>query len=386
MRTHGSRPGFVPGVHAARAIAVTMVLAAHIVGLWTALNSGVVYKPWSAYLKLFIQPLRIDHQNGGHTGLLLFFLVSGFIVSQAAEGEGRLAFIAKRAARLLPAMILATAFTVLVATLGRSQGWLPMFGYDAQRAESFHAVLDGIGLGLLFGGISTIFVLWSLHVEYMWYSLLALALPMAQKRPVLLTTVLTVALTVITLVVPTNESGSVTPTVSVWPYLLVILAGRWIYHWYRGQLGVVVAAGGTLLALIGYCVTQYRFVGSPVIGGQFPYVVATLWATAGFIALLVLVKRVWRPVAFVADISYGLYLFHIPTTWLFMPILSPGGRHFTLGLVVTLLATGLIAWACETGVERPIRRRLRARLKAGVRQPALPVDAGQHGGVNATTT
>jgi len=91
---------FIPGVHVARAVAVLLVLAAHTVGLWTK-QENFVYAPWQACLGLVIEPLRIDHQAGGHMGPLVFFLVSGYIVSQAAEGDSRSGFALKPAARLL---------------------------------------------------------------------------------------------------------------------------------------------------------------------------------------------------------------------------------------------------------------------------------------------
>ena len=62
--------GYVPGVHAARAAAVTLVLAAHIVGLWTNAKQFEWF-PWQLYLG-GIDLLRIDHQAGGHMGLMLF--------------------------------------------------------------------------------------------------------------------------------------------------------------------------------------------------------------------------------------------------------------------------------------------------------------------------
>lgn len=354
--------GYVPGVHAARALAVTLVLAAHIIGLWTNIE-GFRWLPWQAYLGLIIDPLRIDHQAGGHVGLLLFFLVSGYIVSQAADGESRGAFAVKRAARLLPAMLLAVAFTLLVATLGRSLGWPAVQGFSPDRAYSAWTLAESVGLGLFFGGNAVLFVLWSLNVEYWWYLLLGACGPLAKRRPVIATLLITAATAAATFPHADVRLGPMLLTRDVLTYTFVIVIGRWIYLHRSGRVPLWAATAGALSALLLYVAARWPFDGVEVIRGAHPRVLSVLWASTIFCLLLRFLNgRLWRPVQFIGDVSYGLYLFHIPVMWLVMPVISPGGRWFTLGIVLTASLTTLLAWVSYRFVETPVRHMVRKRL------------------------
>jgi exopolysaccharide production protein ExoZ len=371
--------GFVPGVHAARAVAVTLVLAAHVVGLWTN-QEGFRYLPWQAYLGLVIDPLRIDHQAGGHMGLLLFFLVSGYIVSQAAEGETRASFALKRGARLLPVMILAVGATLAVASLDAALGFAQPEEFIPDRAYSWHALAEAVGLGPTFGGVSVLFVLWTLNVEYQWYAMLWAGIGFASRRPV----ATTIAFMAIVFALVSWAPGPVGPlsfNVENLTYVYVILIGRWLYlmdgrglarSW--GMVGIV-----TCMAL--YAIVRWPYDGAELIAGLHPRLAAVIWATAILAILLGFVHgKLWRPVAFIADVSYGIYLFHIPAMWLVLPVVSPGGRWFTLGLAMTVALVLAAAWLSYRFVETPIRRAVRRRLGPPTRsgdvvQPVIVVGA-----------
>ena len=354
--------GYVAGVHAARALAITLVLAAHIIGLWTN-HEQFRWWVWQAYLGLIIDPLRIDHQAGGHMGLLLFFLVSGYIVSQAAEGESRYAFIVKRTARLVPVMALAVGVTLLVATLGRHLGWTPVEGFDAARAYAGWTVAEALGLGLFFGGNGVLFVLWSLHVEYWWYLLLTVFSGLVRRRPVTATLVMAAVASALALPGTDPGLGPLHVSSSLMTYLFVILIGRWIYlHTHLGLNAGWAALGGALM-FAAYVGGRWRYDGRELVSGEHPRALAVLWATAIFCLLLRYVRgNLWRPVTFIGDISYGLYVFHIPVMWLVLPVVSPGGRWFPLGVAVTVATLLVVAWSSYRYVETPIRRLARQHL------------------------
>ncbi|MEO6715478.1 MAG: hypothetical protein ABIM89_18915, partial [Mycobacteriales bacterium] len=80
------------------------------------------------------------------------------------------------------------------------------------------------------------------------------------------------------------------------------------------------------------------------------------------------------------DISYGLYLFHIPVMFLVLPWVSPRGTRFGLGMCLTLLVLVPVAWASHRFVEQPARRACRrwlagrpTRTGADVPVPRRPV-------------
>ena len=359
---------YVAGVHAARALAVSMVLAAHIVGLWTGVV-GFTWFPWQVYLG-GIDLMRVDHQAGGHVGLLLFFLVSGFIVSQSATGETRLQFAVKRAARLLPAMVVAVGLAVVVGWFGAARDWPPMVGFQADRALSGWTLLEAVGLGATFGGISALFVLWSLSVEYYWYALLCAAIGPAMRRPAVTTWVLT-AVVLVLHELAGHVHGPVYLIGDHLQYVFVILIGRWIYLRERRIASTASAVAGSLVSLALYGWAQWPSTGSELWSGPHPRLLAVGWAIVLFCVLLRVVQRgPWRPVAFVADTSYGLYLFHIPAMFLVLPLVSPGGRWFAVGILATVVLTVGLAWLSLRYVEAPTRRAARRVLARGSARPA----------------
>ncbi|MEO6712029.1 MAG: acyltransferase [Mycobacteriales bacterium] len=357
------RDRYVPGVHAARALAVTLVLAAHIIGIWGNLQ-GARWFLWQAWLVGVVDVLRFDDQAGGHFGLLIFFLLSGYIVSQAAEDDGVTAFVVKRAARLIPAMAIAVGFTMLVASIGRARGWTPVSEFNADRAFSGWTVLEAFGLGPTFGGLAALGVLWSLSVEYYWYAILAVLIAPARRWPAATTAVM-VAIVYWLYQLPAATSDR-TPQIARGhlPYVLIVLMGRWVYLGHRRVTSWLVAAAGGLATTAVFVAMQRTDAELRVLFGTTkPRMLSLAWAVLVFSLLLRFVRSgPWKPVAFIGDISYGLYLFHIPVMFLVLPIISPGGRLMPVGVVVTVTATVALAWLSLRFVEIPLRRRARALL------------------------
>lgn len=132
------------------------------------------------------------------------------------------------------------------------------------------------------------------------------------------------------------------------------MAWRWAALGIAGTIGL-------------YLAVRLPLDGPQLISGDHPHIAAVLWATAIFLVLLRVVRgRLWAPVRFVGDVSYGIYLFHIPVMWLVLPVISPGGRLFTLGMAVTVALVFLAAWASYRFVETPIRRGVRRRLEGHI--------------------
>ena len=74
-----------------------------------------------------------------------------------------------------------------------------------------------------------------------------------------------------------------------------------------------------------------------------------------------------------AEISYGMYLYHIPIAWVILTTFLPtSGRWMLLFVLLSFAATVGVALLSHTFVERPVRNAVRRRL--GNRpQPALVV-------------
>ncbi|HDQ5286795.1 TPA: acyltransferase, partial [Raoultella ornithinolytica] len=104
-----------------------------------------------------------DYFNLGNFGVVLFFFISGFIVTLVTvrkENESAFSFLCLRIGRLYPAYI----FSVLVAIAISS-------------VTHFSDILKNITmLPLFLGGKPLLGVYWTLHVEWVFYFLLALFL------------------------------------------------------------------------------------------------------------------------------------------------------------------------------------------------------------------
>ena len=142
-----------PDIEGLRALAVVMVIAAHI---------------------------RFHSAEGGFVGVDVFFAISGFLITslllREVERTGRVSlirFYARRAVRLLPA-----AATVLVATLIASWLWLPRTRLGEIASDTAAAALNVVNFRLAIEGTdylnataapSPLQHFWSLAVEEQFY-------------------------------------------------------------------------------------------------------------------------------------------------------------------------------------------------------------------------
>ena len=85
---------------------------------------AVVYEHFGSYLIPDLKAATTGWVHAGTFGVMLFFLVSGYIVPASIERRGRVRdFWIGRAFRLHPAFLVAVAIAVLVGTFG--PGWVP---------------------------------------------------------------------------------------------------------------------------------------------------------------------------------------------------------------------------------------------------------------------
>lgn len=141
-----------------RGTSIILVLATHIASVLTAVADGPVWR-------LFV--------SSGYFGVCLFFVISGFLITQGIYNRfGTLgaislrAFYANRARRILPGLLL--TLTVLWILLKRSPGmfFVPDFGTRLWYVATFRYNDYRLAHGT---GILAWDVLWSLSIEEMFY-------------------------------------------------------------------------------------------------------------------------------------------------------------------------------------------------------------------------
>ncbi|HUQ58710.1 acyltransferase family protein [Lentzea sp.] len=352
---HGSRrpedkpkaPGFRTDIQALRAIAVLAVVVNHF---------------WPNAL------------TGGYIGVDVFFVISGFLITSHLDREiirtGRVRlgkFYARRVRRLLPA-----AFLVLVLSVVLAYFLLPYPRWTANAWESFAAasywenwLLAGksVNYSAQNEAASLVQHYWSLSVEeqfYLFWPLLLMGMFKIGRRRwvvagVLVLGALSLGLSVYYTTVSPSAAYFITP-VRVWEF----------------AIGAGVALAATRLVLPRLLAELAAFAGlAMIIATAFAYDHHTPFP--GYLALvpavgtgLVIVSglrpgRQWhtavtasRPVQFVGDVSYSLYLWHWPVVLLapfaLSGLLDKGelSAPWLLGLLALSLA---LAWLSKVVVE-----------------------------------
>lgn len=349
---------FFPFIHILRGIAPLIVMWAHL-GPWFALaNMGgnwTALQTWNEHIAF---PLHL-YQNGGHLGVVLFFLVSGFIITYASMQESLREFCIKRVFRIFPALAAALLVAAFVQWLARFLHLGALTGLNAISWKDYAQAL--FLLDMIVGERQVIVVTWSLVPEIMFYLLCALFLVPTRRSPEKATYLMIGCWLVFELV------AAGTPVLARMkyfsPYIAMLLLGRAIYladsgivGWRKGapMMSLIVV----LFILIYTNAHKNVFFEGPVApAASYALVVCVFLAamTYGF-------KAVPRFISFLADISLSLYLLHLPIGMFVNTLAVSRGVPFSVSLPVSVLACLAISWLSFNFVERPSQRLARKIL------------------------
>ena len=343
-----------PEIQALRALAVGIV---------------VVYHLW---------PSRLP---GGFVGVDVFFAISGFLITahllREAVSTGRVSlpqFWARRARRLLPASLL-----VLVASAIATLVWVPAAQWvqffreiaaSALYVQNWELATNAVDYLAADNDPSPVQHYWSLSAEeqfyIVWPILILIALWFASKRSatakriaigVVLGVVVVASLALSIWMTETNPAQAyfVTPT-RAWEFglggLLAIVAGgiSRAPHALRAAISWLGLAAIVVAALLYSGETPFPGYQAllPVLG-----TLAVIWAGSP--------DRRWspaylasvRPIQWLGDVSYSVYLWHWPLI-VIVPFMLD--RDLSGPLRVAILAVTLVlAWASKRYVEDPFR-------------------------------
>ena len=319
--------------------------------------------------------------TGGFVGVDVFFVISGFLITAhllrelARTGTISLPrFWARRARRLLPASLL-VLFVVLLTTIAFLpdsywRQWIGEIGASALYVQNWLLAFNAVDYLAAENAASPVQHFWSLSLEeqfyLVWPVLLVLAALASRKRSaktkrvVLLSTLGVIgvgsfATSVIWTSVMPASAYFVTPT-RMWEF---VLGG--VLAFVPTLLDSRSAALRSVVSLAGFAavaVSAFTFTGDMAFPG-YVALVPVLGAVA-VIAAGAPVSRFspapvfgLRPVQFVGDISYSIYLWHWPLI-VIVPILhaSPLGTRQKLAI---LAVSVLLGWLSKTFVEDRFR-------------------------------
>jgi peptidoglycan/LPS O-acetylase OafA/YrhL len=325
---------------------------------------------------------------GGFLGVDVFFVLSGYLITglllDEHERRGRIdlrRFYLRRARRLLPALLLVTAFVVLVAPRVLDAPARGALRLDAVAGllyvTNWRFVAQGQSYFASFGDPTPFQHLWSLAIEEQFYLFLPLLLlglvrvTRGRRRPVAAAFAVLAALSAVVCALvfdPQSASRAYYGTDSRVQELFVGSALAVVLPLAAGALRrrgrLLEALGWGSAAVVLWCLHSVTD-GSPnpYRGGflAFCAVVAVVLATIEVRPAGSLARTLGsRPMRWIGEISYGVYLWH----WPIFVLTSP--RHLTVDAVArTLLRvtlTFLVAWLSHRLLERPIRDGALGRL------------------------
>ena len=306
---------FRPDIQGLRAVAVILVILAHA---------------------------SVPGFEGGYIGVDVFFVISGFVITSLLRRqpsrhvrENLAYFYARRIRRIVPAATLTLVATTIAAYFLLGTNFVPQLLGDVRWAslfsENFRLIHTGSNYFIPGVAPSLVTHYWSLAVEeqfYLFFPLVVFSLTWLtplRNRATTLGLFLAVAICAsawyswhLTPISPTVAYYS--PFTRFWEIalggLVALLPGAW-----ARRTPYVNAVLGTI-ALIGLAAAVWRLTTMSV----YPGVLA--WWPCGTTAILLWTGQAsapgpvtllsWRPLRYIGDISYSLYLWHY--VWLMLPL------------------------------------------------------------------
>lgn len=348
-------------IHILRGVAALLVVWSHLSGYWL-LETGRTSAAQDLWYQWVGRPLHL-YQNGGHVGVVLFFLISGYIITHTSLREDRRSFAIKRVLRILPALAVAVLVTWVIVTVAHAAD-LPLIGFaEAPWWRWLMAVflLDGFVAPRL-----VLDVTWTLVVELIFYLLIFSVIRLQRARPLASTWIMT-GIWIIGSFVFFNV-GFFASHGNAWAMYWVgfLLVGRVIYFVQNGRITPVdgIVLGVWILLVFGLLVEAvspgYLLAPGGWVGIE-PLVSYVL------VLLIFLTMLRWAPRAapapfrFFGDISYSLYLFHLPIGLFVLALLETMEIPETLMTFIAIavsIGAATVSWLLVEKPTQKLARRL----------------------------
>lgn len=332
----------IPFIHILRAMAPLPVMWAHL-ALMAKWQYHGTWLPLTLFDRMIGGPLHL-YESGGHLGVIVFFLISGYIISYVAEREERMPFAVKRIFRLIPALVAAITVLFIFNTIG---------SISRPGIQGTDYLLSMFLLDQFFWPKASVLpVTWTLFPEVVFYAIVCAFMPLIKARPV----ASTVALTLISylIVAATNSFGNAPPHTSHLGYLPIFIIGRVFFLLQNGKISkeaAITFIAFSLLLLFGTFAAIWpdQMWNDPRKPWTYPLAILIFYGC-----------MLWNPqtmpkaVRFLGNISYSLYLVHVPVGWFVMDKVKPVAG-FTVGFIVSVAASILAAWLIYSLIEVPGR-------------------------------
>lgn len=291
----------------------------------------------------------------GQTGVCIFLLVSGYVITQSISRQSFVQFWGRRFWRLFPLYWMSMTGALLLIAAG---GSLEVQTTQALLlSKPFYVVLaNATMIQGLFGAPYLLSVYWTLSLELLFYASVSLhQLMRIPVRPVLITLVLLAMAVIIERIL--QLVGPVLPY-EVFTYLAIMWCGAALAAYHAGKVSRWVAIGIFMLTIVVSSLPLDLAQGT--YSWMLPQVTGRLVGFGIVAVTLVTPRYTWSPVSvWLGRISYSFYLMH-PLVLLAVPKIGPAG----IALIIWLSCSLGLAALTERWIERPgnaLGRRLTTR-------------------------
>ena len=163
-----------------RGVACLLVVWDHLAGIWLD-SAGKTWLPLTLVREYVTTPLAVI-QDFGFFGVVLFFFVSGFIITHVAQRESQLAYVIKRLFRIYPPLVLS-----IIAIYVTELVYLHITGslLEGAAIPSARSLFLAMTLTNYFTVPQVVIngVAWTLAIEVTFYALMFCLLPFVKKAP-----------------------------------------------------------------------------------------------------------------------------------------------------------------------------------------------------------
>ncbi len=333
-----------------------------------------------AVLLVILFHLRVPGFRAGFVGVDVFFVLSGFLITSLLLEEirrtGRVslsAFWARRARRLLPALVLVLLTVGVVTALTATYTERASMRGDLLATTGYVANWHFIQTSTYFADIgvdSPLEHTWSLAIEeqfYLLWPLLVFGVATVGVKPrtgvgtlALLGVAVSAGLLAVLWSPGDVERAYMGTDARIFEPLLGAAGAAFVASpGGRARLERagpwVLAAGAAALAIALAFITpggrEYFFGGAVLVSVGTLAILGPLWVGAGGVARPVLS---WKPLVWIGVVSYGAYLWHWPVT-LWLRVREPGVDDLIPRRLAAFALTFGLAAVSFYAVERPIR-------------------------------